>query len=357
MDFLRRVLALLLGCLFIGTAVFALFIVSLSGILTDRETMKEIVSGADEWVLENVPAFAANAIQQQAVQFGLPDIDVDENAIQEAVGLLLPSTWVDEQTGAIVDALYDFLDSGDVGAAVVVLDIAPFLAQLRGEAGLQLVTVLLDNFPTCTQTTSELIWGVLSNTVEVPRCLPQEVNRQAFAQNMHTAVMQTIDQNPELLAQAGRFEVNLLTNSANQVTLEQQAQLQRTYQLYQTTKSFAWMLWLLPLGCLLLLLLLTARSVRSLALWLGWPLALAGLFAIGLVLLLPFLLAPMVETAVTSPEIQAWTLPLDDLIRGTIQSATEIWLTRVFWQAGLMMIIGVVLLIIGFVATVGKRTS
>ena len=354
MDFLRKFLAFLLGCVFIGTAVLALFVVSLSNILTDRETMKEIVSGADDWVLENVPEFTANAIQQQATQFGLPDVEVDEDAIQQAIRLLIPPNWVDEQTGAIVDALYDFLDSGNVGVAVVVLDIAPFLVQLRGEAGLQLVTILLNNFPTCAQTTSDLIWGVLSNTVEVPVCLPQEVNRQAFAQNMHTAVIQTIDQNPEILAQAGRFEVNLLTNSANQVSPEQQAQLQRTYQLYQTAKSFAWMLWLLPLGSLFLILLLTARSLRSFALWLGWPLALAGLFGIGLVILLPFLLTPVVETAVTSPEIQAWTLPLDDLIRGTIQSAAEIWLTRVFWQAGLMMMSGVVLLIIGFVAGVRK---
>ena len=355
MDVLRNFLAFLVGCFFVVTAVFALFFVSLAGVLTDRETMKEIVSGADEWVLENVPAFAGDAIQQQAAQFGLPNIEVDEDAIQQAVRLIIPPTWIDEQSAAIVDALYDFLDTGDVGAATVVLDIAPFLAQLRGDAGLQLITILLDNFPTCTQTTSELIWGVLSNSVEVPRCLPQEVNRQAFAQNMHTAVIQAIDQNPEILTQAGRFEVNLLTNSANQVTPEQQAQLQRTYQIYQTSKSFAWMAWLLPLGCLLLILLLTARSLRTFALWLGWPLALAGLLGIGFVILLPFLLTPIVQSAIVSAELQTWTLPLDDLIRGTIQSATEIWLTRVFWQAGLMMFGGVILLIVGFVAGVGRR--
>ncbi len=350
MNGFRKFLAIMAGCVFVATAVFALFFVSLSNILTDRETMKEIVSGADEWVLENVPAFTAEAIQQQTVQFGFPEVDVDEAAIQNAVRLLIPPTWVDDQTAAIVDALYDFLDTGDVGAATVVLDIAPFLNQLRGEPGLQLVTLLLNNFPTCTQTTAEMIWGVLNDAVEVPRCLPQEVDRLAFAQNMHTAVIRAIDQNPQQIAQAGRYEVNLLTDANNQVTPEQAAQLQRTYQFYQTAKNLGWMAWLIPLGCLLFILLLTARSLRTFALWLGWPLLVAGLLGIGLVILLPFLLTPVVQTAVTSPELQAWTLPLDDLIRGTIQAATEIWLTRVFWQAGLMMMVGVALMVVGFLA-------
>ncbi len=349
MDIVRKGLAFLLGCVFVGTAVFALFFVSLAGVLTDRETMKEIVSGADEWVLENVPAFTAEMIQQQALQLGLPAIDVDEAAIQEVVQLLIPPTWADEQTEAIVDALYDFLDSGDVGAATVVLDITPFLTQLRGDAGLQLVTVLLDNLPTCTQSTADLIWGMLADSVEVPRCLPQEVDRQAFAANMHTAVVQTIDQNPQLLAQAGRFEVNLLTNEANQVSPEQQAQLQQMYQLYQTAQKFAWMMWLIPLFSLFFMLLLAARSLRSFFLWLGWPLAVAGLLTIGGVLILPFLLSSFVQTAVTSADLQEWALPMADLVQGTVQAMTQIWLTTVFWQAGMMMMTGVISLVVGFV--------
>ncbi|MCP4358874.1 MAG: hypothetical protein GY796_12715 [Chloroflexi bacterium] len=344
--------------LFVITAVIALFGYNLIIVVTDREAVKMMLSGLDEMVRETVPVLIAERVENEVSKRGFANFEIDEQQLDTAVNNLIPPGWIDTQTEAAVDGLYNYLETGDPATAETAVDLHPILTRLQGEEGKRMVTAVLRSLPTCTQPLPE--FNLETGNVQIEGCLPPDVDVNVVADAVHTAVVQTINENPQILANAGVVRVSLLgQNSPLGITAEQQTQLEQASRNFRLARTWAWTLWLLPLACLFLILLLAVRSLPEWGHWWGWPMVIAAVIILFLSILAPAVLTIVARTAVTPANTDPLTLPLQNFVLDLLIAATDRWLLRVYLQAGIMLAFGVMFILIAFVARAsfpGKQT-
>lgn len=333
------------AAIFVLTAVIALFAYNLAVVVTDRQAMKEALAHLDEAVRQAVPVMLAEAARQEAREQGLSHLPIDEAQLETAVATVMPPGWVDAQTDAAVDGLYDFLETGEPGAADIEVDMRPLLDSLRGEEGQQMVTAVITTLPPCTGSPPDST--LQSGDVAIPGCLPPGVNPAQMAAEVHTAVVQAIEENPALVANAGVVRVPLFgkDNPAG-LTPERRAELERLHRNFLLARTWAWVLWLPPLACLLLILLLAVRSLPAWGHWWGWSLVVTAVIVLFFAILAPAVLTFVSRTVVTPAQTDALALPLSDFLRNLLNTVVDRWLVRVYLQAGLMLAAGVGLIIL-----------
>ncbi len=336
-----QVLAGFVGLMFVATAVFALVLVNAVNVFTNREAVKEAL-GLAEILEETLPTLVNSAIAQQVAVTGLPLPNFDTSTVTQTVLDALPADWLDGATEAAVDGVFDYLLTGDEGTAVITLDLNPILAQLQGEPGRQVVRRYLESLPVCTQ--AEML-SLLGGAI--PACTPPGISLDVLSQQVHGMVA------PMLAAQitvgqGGMVQVPLSALFSGNPEMMQT--MQRVRFLYQLAPQ-AWLLWLPPLFCLLFLLVLVVRSWRTWGLWWGWPLAAAGGVGLLLSLLIPGVALGWLRTAVFVPAsasaIDALWQPL--LQQGVI-NLSELWASRLAWQAGVFLLLGLAFLFFAFLA-------
>jgi hypothetical protein len=334
---------------FVLTALLALFVVNLARIITDRDIVKAALGDVDGLVTQAAPELVAEMIRQQAMAQGLPPIDVQSPAFQTAVQELIPPEWVEGQTETAVDAVFDTLETGNPAEAQLELNTAPVIERLRGEPGRRVVLAALQSLPVCSE--FQIPIDPETGAVTIPNCLPPGIEAASLADQVHAIVVETIDLNPALVAQAGTLQIPLL---GQQLAPADQARLERLHRSFLLAQRWAWLLWLLPLGCLLLILLLAVRSASDFGHWWGWPLLLAAVLAFLLSAVAPAILTLFLRTAVVPPpQPGAFDLPWSQVILRLLDPITDVWLRRVYIQAGIMLLLGGLLIILGF-ATGGR---
>lgn len=343
-----QVLAVLAALLFVVTAVFNLLALNLAQVFTDRAAIKTALSKSGAALAVAAPDVLADIWQQQALAEGLPTLPVSTDVVIEAVTVLAPPDWVSSQTDPAVDALFDALETGELTTAAVELDALGLLERARGEPGRQAVSVIINNLPVCTDPAAVLTPPAPG---ALPTCLPPAINPDALTQQVHTVLVQTLDQNPQIQEQARIVRLPLL--ESEQATPQAQAQFQRAHQLFWLAQRASWSLWLLPLGCLLLILLLVVRSPGEWGRWWGWPLLGAALTALFFALVLPAFLTLLLRTAVPAPSAAGGLLlPLDQIFGDLAQPLLSAWQRRVLTQSGIMLVAGLFLLLVGLL---GRR--
>ena len=338
MQVLRKVIAILAVIAFLLTAVFALFAANLARVVTDRQMVINAITetgGLEEWTRQQAPRLFSRLVQEQIERAGLPSIPLDDELLAAAASKLIPASWMEAQTARVVNAVYDYLETGDPAAAVVRLDAQPLLAQLEGDAGRQLATLVIGTLPPCSAEDVGALLQGLTGGGEIPACIPPGVSQDVLADQAHQMITRSIQQNPQLVAAASGVEIPLLQN----VPPARLEQLQRLRQAYLLASRWAWTLWLPPLFALLLIALAAIRSRRTLGLWWGWPLLLAG----GGALLLAWLISANAAAASLIPGG-----PLASVLAGVWQRLSQLWLGRVYWQAGLMFGLGLILLLTSY---------
>ncbi len=339
MEIIRKVIAVLAAIGFLLTAVFALFVVNAANVITDRQAVVSAVTetgGLDGWVRTQAPQFASRLIQEQMEKAGLPPIAVDNAALAAAAVNLIPPQWVEAQAETAVNAIYDYLETGDPTAATVRLDVQPLLVQLEGDAGKQMITFFVSTLPPCSADDVGALLSGLTGGGEIPTCIPPGVGQETLAAQAHTMIAQSLRQNPQLTA--GGIEISLLQN----MPPAELQRLERARQAYLLADQWAWTLWLLPLLALLTIALFAIRSLRTLGLWWGWPLTLTG----GLALLLALFVSANV--AAGSAAAAASFVPggaILSVLAKVWQELNKLWLNRVYLQAGLMFGLGLFLLL------------
>ncbi|MCP5095560.1 MAG: hypothetical protein GY943_08415, partial [Chloroflexi bacterium] len=272
-----QVLAVLVAIVFVITAVIAMLVVPLVRVVTDRDAIKTVLADLDDVVIDVVPSLVAQSIEEQARQQGFTQLDIDEAVMEEAIDALIPPEWLEAQTETAVDALYDMIETGDMENAEIEIDTRPLLDRMRGEPGKQVVATIVDSLPVCTEPINPE--ALLGGDVEIPTCIPPDVLRDELVAQVHTQFVQTLDENPEIMAQAGVITVPIgqVTSESQIPEIQQaQAQLEQLNRYFLLAKRWSWTLWLIPVGCLFMILLLVVRSMSTFGYWWGWPLVITA---------------------------------------------------------------------------------
>ncbi len=342
-------LAGLVVLFFILTAAVAVIVLPLVGIVTDREAMLDALSGLDEVIASAAPRLIADAVAVQAAQSGLEGVEIDEAMVTEMVVDLLPPGWVDAQAETAVNTLYDVLETGNLDDATVTVDTAPVIEQLKGAAGERLVETVVAGIPACTEPT-DLTELLNSDMSTLPSCVPPEIPREVVAQEAHAQFVRALDDNPQLAARAGVIQIPLsqVLGSENPNATETRQQVMQVRRGILLAQRWGWMLWLLPVFSLLLIAVLAVRSVSELGLWWGWPLLVTAVLVFLLTLILPGFAALMAETIIIPTQMGALASSMRGLARSVVVSVTEMWRSRVYLQAGVMLGVGLLLIAIGF---------
>ena len=336
-----QVLAGILGVLFVVTAVIALLLVNATHVFTNREVVKEAL-GLEAILQEVLPELVNKTIAEQVAVQDMPLPTIDTTSITNMVLETMPVGWLDGIVDTAVDGTFDYLLTGNGETAVVTIDLNPMLNQLQGEPGRQLVVRYLETLPLCTPLQ---LLGLLGG--EIPTCVPEGMSLDVLSRQVHGAVIPMLV-SQITVGQGGIVQVPLAAIFSSSPKMMET--VQRIRFLYQLAPQ-VWLLWLLPLLCLLLILVLMVRSWWQWGMWWGWPLALTGFVGLLLSLLIPGMVLGWLRTAVFST---ATTTAIDSLWRPLLQQGiinlSESWASRIGWQSGLILVLGSLFLIFGFLA-------
>ena len=342
-----KFLAGLVAILFAATAVLALFLTNLFAIVVDRDLLKESLANLDSLLVETVPTLVAQTLEEQARERGLAPINLDEALLQESMETLLPPGWIEAQTDTAVDTVYDLLEGGDLDNAELEIDTTPLLDRFRGQPGLEIVGNIVNGLPICTEFVNPA--ELLGPDVTIPACLPPGVPAEQVAQEVHTRLVQTIDSNPQLTSEFGVVRVPLFSpeqQAQNAELVQAREQLMRLQRIFSLAKDWGWLLWLLPAGCLALIVLLAVRSWSEWGMWWGWPLVGTAVFVLLLTLVAPSITFAMVRQMPPNPGFD--TILLRQTLFRLVTAVTDTWQSRVNVQAAVMLILGLVFVLFGY---------
>lgn len=332
---------------FVITAVLALFFTNLFAVIANRDLIKESLSNLDELVVETVPTFVAQTLEQQAVERGLAPINLDEALLQESLETLLPPGWLEAQTETAVDTAYDLLETGNLENAELVIDTAPLLERLKGEPGKELISNIIVSLPTCTEPVNPAEF--FGENVTIPSCLPPEIPADQITQEVHNRLVQTLENSPQIADELGMVRVPLFPpeqEAQNQELLQEREQLLRFQQLFSLAQNWGWMLWLLPAGSLLFILLLAVRSWAEWGNWWGWPLVVTAVFVLMISFLFPAVISFLLQQFPTDATMLAGSLQQTGI--EIVTAVSDTLLNRINIQAAIMLASGFLFLLLGF---------
>ena len=337
----QQILAVLAAVGLVVTAVLALFVVNLAQIVTNREVIKGAVD-VEQILRQGGPQMILNGFQvPEEVEALIPE-NVDLTAVQSAFDDVIPPDWLNQQGDGAIDDVYDFLETGQTSqVSTTEVDLRPVLQRLRAEPGRQLIEATLESLPACPD--PQPVFDLAS--LELPNCRPTQVPVAQVADLMHTAVVQTLDANAQLIEENAIIALPLL--SPESLTPQQWQDLQRAHQLFVLAQNWAWLLWLPPLFCLLFILILMVRSMGELGHWWGWPLLITGGLSLFIAALLPAVVLAQLRLALPNM-LGAMQPGTNRLVQELADHLVALWLNQVYLQAGLVLGVGVVLVGIGF---------
>ncbi len=336
-----RLLAFLIALVFIITTPLVMLTFNLAQLATNREAFKQALQQTD--LRQMAVNAAATTITQLAAQQGIGLEGIDPALIEGTLEAAIPPEWINQQANLVVDALFNYLDTGDPASLTITIDTTPLYERFRSDVGEQAIVTAVQTLPICPPGQLPVDPATLTFTT----CIPEGINVGDAAAIIHDNLVELLDANPQLLAQTSSIQVNVLEISGtNPALLQQLQQLRQTLQRLQTS---SWFLWLIPLGCLFLILLLAVRSPGDFGNWLGWPLLTAAILTLLFTLLVPVLYRNLLPSLL-SPMIP---VEADTLIRPLLTSfldiITQAWFFRVRIQSALALVASIPLVVIGLI--------
>lgn len=345
----KRILALIVAALFVAVFIPVLSVSTLARLVADREAAKVALNG-EVLLDEAATLLIREGLRQQAVIDNLPALVRDSERLRLAVDELVPPDWAKGQSDAIVDAIYNYLESGDESFLTLSVETGPLFRALQGEPGRNMMLAILEGLPPCTLDNLPSI-DLGAGTFDITVCMPPLVPVDLVADTLHGIVRQVINEETAAALLGERFEFSLL-DLEPATRAETLSTLGRLRQFYLWSRVVTWLLWLIPILCLLLILVLVVRSPGNLGYWWGWPLVTAaGISLLMLAILFPPILDLMAER-IGQPAAGAGTgAIISRLLQVAFEAMSEIWLARMRLQAGLAMIAGLFLLALGLIGT------
>lgn len=222
---------------------------------------------------------------------------------QRILDHLITTDWIRDQAEIVIRAIFSALE-GEGPAAPVRADIRSIKAKLEGDSGTEILGILLETLPDCSQSQAAEIGQLLLSGGDVGEllvCSPpeelQEVARPILESQMTELTAELPD---EMVLPIGDF--TQLFGSEGSNVLERVRQVIRQGLLISAAVAT---------GCILMIMLFAVRSIRQFLLWFGWPILLVGLVLLGLTVTArtsTALLFEFVQRSLEIPSVQAQTI-------------------------------------------------
>jgi hypothetical protein len=206
-------------------------------------------------------------------RYGGPPVYFSQLSVQEwqqLINLVITPDWIADQAEVIIRGIFQVFEPGEAGLFVSV-DVQPIKSRLRGDAGTQIIDLMLSSLPPCTPDQVSSLGELLltgGNVEQLLECAPppeiRDLAMPILAQQLETAVGELPNQ------------INLDLENIIVTELTFGRDLDGLRKLFHTG-----LLWsaLVASASLLLALLFSVRSTRDIFTAIGWPVLTVGLIA------------------------------------------------------------------------------
>ena len=299
-------------------------------IIDDKVLIKQVLDGDN--LLMNVFPFVSRKTQSDLLS------SPEQNALQIAIGHLLPPGWASQQSESAIDGMYDFIDNKEQETPNLALDLAPLFAALKGKQGRKAIRSMVDGLPNCPGMRAMPQPGLFG----LPSCLPAGMSRRQVANQIQKGLNRELSKRLRGMGNTQVFGVEELEKILPKNPEEEEpASLTKRFQDFRKsiiqTRRMSWILWGVALLLLALMLYMAGTSSTGIALWLGWPFAIGGIAVFGISYLILMRIRKQFQGAGQPVALQTW-----------LEMPLGLWERRVrIWSGGLLAV-GVVLLLIGY---------
>lgn len=333
-----RVSAFLVAALFVLTLPLGLVAFNLGRVAFSPERMADLLSetiaetgGLRRLLMDSLAAPSQGPSDELDLASAMSFLTPQE---RDFLGeQLIPPGWVEDQTGVLVAAVYEWIED-DRARPEFIVDITPIKVALLGGGAADLVEVVVDSWPPCTvREMAEMSVEALFGQGELILCEPPEPLRSGITGILNVSVSASLRALPDHLAlgEAG---------AADPAPPDMMAAKERI-RLVRFLAGWSWLLSPLMLG---LILALVIRSWRSWAVWWGIPLilgaVLTGVAMVGVQAIVDQALRGMLADA----SMPIW---IGNVFRGLTTAILAVTLRRVAVQAVIVLGAGVVVLVVG----------
>ncbi len=265
---------------------------------------------------------------ESATQYLAPD------ERQAMIDLLVPEAWVKDQILQVTTQFFAWFDEPST-RLVLTVDTAPVAARLEGGAAARVIEMMVESWPACTlEDVGEMIGiGAIPGDQGFPYCEPPEPLRGVVVSAAAGAL--------QLLGEGMPARVAIVDQG-----FEDSDKLMQTKEQVRMLRFVARWGILASVGLLGVITVLAVRSWKAWTRWWGIPLLLGGLLAF-----LPVLLGGrLLRLLVSRLTVGLGGLPaLTELAQALAEAIGAAVLRPQFWQAALVTLIGLVLLLLSLV--------
>lgn len=343
-----RILAFLVAALFVVSLPLSLVAFNLGRIAFSPERMTSLLTetiaetgGLRRLLMDSLAAPAETPAEgvdlASAMSFLTPQ---ERDFLGEQ---LTPPGWVEEQTGVLVAAVYEWIDN-DRARPEFVVDITPIKVALLAGGAADLVEVVVDSWPPCTvREMAEMSVGALFGQEDLVLCEPPEPLRSGLVGILNVGVAASLRALPDQLA--------LGESGAADPAPAELMQAKERIRLVRFVAGWSWLLSPAMLG---LILALVVRSWRSWAVWWGAPLILGavvtGLTMVGVQVVVDEAIRGMLADA----SMPTW---IGNVFRGLTTAMLAVTFRRVALQALLLLAAGIVVWVVGSIMARRRKTA
>jgi hypothetical protein len=338
-----RILAAICALIFIVTLPFGLLAFFSSNVIFSPEelssTLSEslIASGVLRRSITEMLSemeFGDDFEDDTEVRQALSDLSADE--WDRIIDLLLPDAWMENQLKGAVMSIHTWLDDDRLTPGIEI-DLRPIKARMQGESMLEVIDLIVDSWPTCTQ---EQVDRMRQASVEAGHpvilyCEPPEPFRSELI-DFATRRFQSFFR--DLPATFSAFDTE-----QNDLNLDDVLLLKERI---RTIRAFTMGGWLLSAALLGLIMILAIRSWRDVAIWWGLPVLIAGILTIALGFSAGTAFNRYWQQA--SVEFRQQSSALYDLLLIPVTAVREKVTGEVMGAGVLITIMGIAILVIGY---------
>ncbi|MGB0385422.1 MAG: NfeD family protein [Ardenticatenaceae bacterium] len=324
------IVAIIIAVLAVLITLSAVLVWEMRRLIDDKALIKQVLDG--DTILTEVFPFVTRKTQTELLS------EPEQSALQTAIGHLLPAGWASQQTEGALEALYQFVDDKEQAAPDLALDLGPLFSALKGKEGRKAIRSLVEGIPNCPGMRAMPQPGLFG----LPSCLPVGMSRRQVANQIQKGLNKELSKRLRPIGKTSVFGVaeleKLIPNTSQE---EEPPSLQSRFQDFRKsivqTRRMSWILWLVALIALALTLYFAGAVGTGIALWLGWPLAITGLAVLGV----SFLILMRIRNQFAGPgqpkALGEW-----------LEVPLGLWERRVRIWSGGFVLVGVVLLLIGY---------
>jgi hypothetical protein len=245
---------------------------------------------------------------------------------------LTPPGWAQTQLGALVMGVYAWIDN-DRAQPSFVVDITDLKVTLLAGGASELVETVIASWPDCSvEEIAEMSIGALLGEESLKFCEPPEPLRGGLVGLINTSVALSLRALPDQVS-LGKSE----STPATPEVLQAKERLRRA----RFLAGWSWLLSPIMLG---LVMALVIRSGKGVALWWGLPVLMGALLTLATAVGVRIGVEGLARSTLGEAAMPAW---IAQMIHALVTAMMTVVFRRVSLQAGILLVLGVLMLVGG----------